>query len=106
MNAKSITKNELVKLNAELAERNAALCARVSALETQLAATQTKAAGAGGQSAPCKDCEYASFKEATDNARRLAKWAAEKCPGKYVVSQIGNRVVCKLRAGYNTMKAA
>ena len=104
MNAKSITKSELIKLNAELAERNAALCARVSALETQLAAD--KAVGAGGQSAPCKDCAYASFKEATDNARRLAKWAAEKCPGKYVVSQIGTRVVLKLRAGYHAARAA
>ena len=102
MNAKSITKNELVKLNAELAEQNTALRAKVSELETQLAANN----GRAGQHAVCQDCEYKSFKEATENAKRLAKWAAEKCPGKYVVSQIGARVVLKLRAGYHAAKAA
>ena len=104
MNAKSITKNELITLNNELATENAALRAKVSELETQVAANK----GRAGQSAasPCKECAYESFKEATDNARRLAKWAAEQCPGKYVISQIGTRVVCKLRAGYQAARAA
>ena len=105
MNAKSITKNELVALNAKLAEENAALRAKCEALSTQLEANTS---GRAGQSAasPCKECTYAPFKEATDNAKRLAKWAAENAPGKYIVSQIGERIVCKLRAGYNAARAA
>lgn len=103
MNVKTTTKNELVKLNSELAEQNAALRAECEALRTQLEALR-----AGGQKSadPCKECTYASFKEATDNAKRLAKWARETAPGKYVVTQIGERVICKLRAGYKAARAA
>lgn len=104
----AITKNELIKINAELAEQNTALRARVSELETQLTAQR-----AGGQSTQsrgtqmqCRERLYKSFEEAKDNAKRLAAFVAEKFPGKYTIVQQGERVVCKLRAGYNAAKAA
>ena len=115
MNAKSYTKSELVNIVTSLTADNEALRAENAALRTQcdaLSADLTAALqnGAGGNKASCSDCTcqkvYASFKEASENARRLAQWARESAPGKYVVTQIGERVIVKLRAGYKAAKAA
>ena len=84
-----MTKLELQQINARLSAENAELRAENSALKVQLAA-----GGRVAHNAPCKEREYASFVEAKDNMLRLIAWDKEK---RFVFTQHGNRVICKLR---------
>jgi len=85
-----LTKNELINKLLASASEIVQLRARISELEVLRQAQPPV-----DQCAECREREYASFVEAKNNMLRLIAWDTDK---RFVFTQRGNKVVCKLRA--------